>query len=699
MNNSQKYLSINGRLWRDGGMYLRNIVYIIAAAICFNIQASWARVCFLPAAEFGCGDVLDIEATCESQGGYDTEDLCSKGKKNSQICYPNNDCYYRKCQYNSKADCEKHVNINRYECLWETVGDTTCYYAVAKSCSEIDSEYKSSYDSDTEYVLDTITDANGNNCYKTRKKYCSEMGYSLTCNASMYEASNKMADGFDGACYNCILKPCDKIGDKTLKSSCFSYENPEPAGITGKDGPCFKCTKKSCSAMGYKLKCNDKTETPLDSGFSSELGKCYVCDLKNCSQISPIGTYQKSCGENYDDVPSSVTGKDGACVTCKKKTCEGRPTSCATGFDFINQYTDDNNVTCGDCVDCTDESDGRIPCQKQGFYTCRGDGRVPDETSETCMCGGVTWYKRCLVEETCFKDTVGYCYGTTDKEFAEEFTYVGERCTKVDGTVVYDYIGCYTGSAPKCKGVKSKVAGKVECLNGNIGIGTPILCGGKEFYDTCDVDPCIESNVAENGGYCFASIYDYSDDGYYYVKDKCTKRNKTVVKLYANCTRDKDCEGNRGPAYGKKICPDNKGSGDMVECGGKKYFDSCEETCKTDYASYNGCIGTGGSSMYQTNMVKCTKLDGTKLYYYAECASETKDCEGNDAPAKGLRICPYGTFLGGKTVECGGYTYAEHCLTECNYEENAESCQEKGQTFNPKCKDNKDVWWGECQKK
>ena len=315
------------------------------------------------------------------------------------------------------------------------------------------------------------------------------------------------------------------------------------------------------------------------------------------------------------------------------------------------------------------------------------------------MCGGVTWYKRCLVEETCFKDTVGYCYGTTDKEFAEEFTYVGERCTKVDGTVVYDYIGCYTGSAPKCKGVKSKVAGKVECLNGNIGIGTPILCGGKEFYDTCDVDPCIESNVAENGGYCFASIYDYSDDGYYYVKDKCTKRNKTVVKLYANCTRDKDCEGNRGPAYGKKICPDNKGSGDMVECGGKKYFDSCEETCKTDYASYNGCIGTGGSSMYQTNMVKCTKLDGTKLYYYAECASETKDCEGNDAPAKGLRICPYGTFLGGKTVECGGYTYAEHCLTECNYEENAESCQEKGQTFNPKCKDNKDVWWGECQNK
>ena len=92
---------------------IKRCLILLLTVLCLGASNVSARVCFLPDSDdCGQGEITNMTVTCESQGGYDTEDDCSKGKKTSQICYPNNDCYYRKCQYDSKADCEKHGLIS-----------------------------------------------------------------------------------------------------------------------------------------------------------------------------------------------------------------------------------------------------------------------------------------------------------------------------------------------------------------------------------------------------------------------------------------------------------------------------------------------------------------------------------------------------------------------------------------------------------
>ena len=92
---------------------------------------------------------------------------------------------------------------------------------------------------------------------------------------------------------------------------------------------------------------------------------------------------------------------------------------------------------------------------------------------------------------------------------------------------------------------------------------------------------------------------------------------------------------------------------------------------------------------------KCEKVDGTKVYYYAICNGV--DCNGNKGEAYGLKMCASGLHPSGTTKQCGGETYAERCLTECNYEDDAKSCADKGKNFVAKCHDENDKEWGECQ--
>ena len=278
-----------------------------------------------------------MTVTCESQGGYDEEDDCSSGKKISQICYPNNNCYYRKCQYDSKADCEKHVNINRYKCLSETVDDTTCYYAVAKSCSEIDAKYKSSYDPETEEVDDTIIDANGNKCYKTHKKPCDKLNTSYRVACPSLGGRNTGVTGSDGACLICYTC-ADKGYNETVK----------------KDTHCWKCNE--CELDSTKFQCNVRKNLAASEYMIDPVS--LKCRLKKCSDKGLNLKTAKDCDADHTfraKIPA-VRASDGLCGRCVLKTCKQRNLVAKADCDTTtNNFTENtsviaSNAPCGTCT-------------------------------------------------------------------------------------------------------------------------------------------------------------------------------------------------------------------------------------------------------------------------------------------------------------------------------------------------------------
>ena len=323
---------------------IKRCLILLLTVLCLGASNVSARVCFLPDSDdCGQGEITNMTVTCESQGGYDTEDKCSNGKKTSQICYPNNDCYYRKCQYDSKANCEKHVNINRYKCLSETVDDTTCYYAVAKSCSEIDSEYKSSYNPETEAVDDTIIDANGNKCYKTHKKRCWEINtrYQVACSSLGGQDTGRT--GSDGTCF-----------------LCYTCADKEYIEIVAKDSHCWKCDK---CPIGPTFKCEVRKDLATSEyKIVSSIGSRFdpnpqICLKKNCAD--KFLKTEKSCAsKNLAFIPSkpAVRASDGVCGTCTLKTCKQQDLVAKADCDTqTNTFTENKSVTASDapCGTCT----------------------------------------------------------------------------------------------------------------------------------------------------------------------------------------------------------------------------------------------------------------------------------------------------------------------------------------------------------
>ena len=165
-------------------------------------------------------------------------------------------------------------------------------------------------------------------------------------------------------------------------------------------------------------------------------------------------------------------------------------------------------------------------------------------------------------------ETLGYY--TDDVENCGHYIYCPfdtnyKRCTKASACDI-KCKGFYT-----CNGGGRTPIGDVECT-----------CGNVTYYKKCQVvETCDTEDKYENGGRCFADTQAGLDwmlrRGYYLVGEKCTKIDLTKVYKYASCTTDKDCEGNQGPAYGLKTCPEGAvGSGKTVECGNRTYYEECD---------------------------------------------------------------------------------------------------------------------------
>ncbi len=501
------------------------------------------------------------------------------------------------------------------------------------------------------------------------------------------------------------------------------------AGIVGNVFKLLALGNCSCS----KYPCNLDTATCATEGktFNSETCACEACPNENYTVENNkciCSLNAAKCAENKqifdsatctcEDCPNNQTfDEDGNfCRTCEGKQKEG---TCAVGENFIEWSKYEDGTACGDCVNCLDESTQNNPCVKEGIYkyTCQGGGRYPIGESD-CECGSVPYYTKCGVEETCFEESYinkqengGVCNGAY-VEGGSAFKYGGDypvryKCTRnTDAKKVYYGASCTVEK--DCDGNPGLAYGLDTCYS-SVGIGDPVICGGRKYYQSCD--SCIsDEEYQDNGGICKGSYVEdgaaFKYGGIYSVRYKCTSNGEKVY-YGAACNVEKDCDGKSGPAAGLINCFSDPGIGDPVVCGGREFYETCDP-CKVDtYLTIeeNGGICRNsheeGAAAFNVSGVypvryKCTReSNGKKVYYAADCDVE-KDCDGNPGLAYGLTKCESSEFGYGKVVQCGGYTYADTCLTECNYEKTEADCTAEGKSFVVKCVDNKNQSWGEC---
>ena len=260
-----------------------------------------ARVCFLPDST-DCGegdvDVPEVQITCATYGGYETEAACleARADKTAQICTLNSGCYYPKCAYDSERKC-KNENPDK-KCLSQDVDGVKCWYSQPKTCSE--QGYKNTpcaTDEDSGTVPSTL------------------------------EAS-------DGPCYKCTpKKECKYISNLYYgpKDTCPQYTDRKDAGVTGKDGVCSTCEPQACTTINaaYKNAANqntcgsDKVATKVTGTDSAADGPCYTCEDKpagstckykhakvTTSDIHGSTTFDpnsKSCKDLYNKIQSHIT--------------------------------------------------------------------------------------------------------------------------------------------------------------------------------------------------------------------------------------------------------------------------------------------------------------------------------------------------------------------------------------------------------
>ena len=162
---------------------------------------------------------------------------------------------------------------------------------------------------------------------------------------------------------------------------------------------------------------------------------------------------------------------------------------------------------------------------------------------------------------------------------------------------------------------------------------------------------------------------------------------------------DNNCQGQETP------CAEDMVQETCTDCLGKTYYDSCESedvcTKSADTEWEDSTIFTTGGE-YKVREY-CTDPDTNRtLYYHAACNHTKTDLSGNTAPCAGyFEGCETGLMASGKTCTCGGKTYYENCLKECNYEDTEESCRSQGLGFERKCYGSRDgktqIWYGECK--
>ena len=277
----------------------------------FYTSSATARVCFLPDST-DCGegdvDVPDVQITCATYGGYETEAACLEARTNktAQTCTLNSGCYYPKCAYDSERNC-KNDNPDK-KCLSQDVDGVKCWYSQPKTCSE--QGYKNTpcaTDEDSGTVPNTLEASDGP-CYKcTPKKECkyiSNLYYGPNDTCPQYtDRKDAGVTGKDGVCSTCEPQACTTINtaykNAANQNTCGS--NKEAKKVTGTDsaadGPCYTC--ENTDACTYEYARIDVNDTHA-SKFSEDLYRSFQNRTGNTKGASYYWKGPGSFEQNYD---------------------------------------------------------------------------------------------------------------------------------------------------------------------------------------------------------------------------------------------------------------------------------------------------------------------------------------------------------------------------------------------------------------
>ena len=411
----------------------------------FYTSSATARVCFLPDST-DCGegdvDVPEVQITCATYGGYETEAACLEARTNktAQTCTLNSGCYYPKCAYDSERKC-KNENPNK-NCLSQDVDGVKCWYSQLKTC--FDQGYKSACSSDENSTPVNIEAFDGP-CYKcTEKATCKQMkpgvyyGPNDTC-PKYTDRKDAGVSARDGKCSTCEPQACSAINtaykSEAKKDTCGSDKEAKKVEGTDSaaDGPCYTCQKKENTCpTGFKadVTCGEgftKFENPNHKG-------CYQCQCRNQGTIN--GKCTNCSAEGYTEEASNDWYCTEACPlnsqAFKPESCTWLGSSCPTGYSTEYQSQNDcgydqvfmrngssKGKTCGVCTYSNGCSSGwatNVPCDTaRGFTLIKNIPSQPGCYQCSCQNQGIINGKctSCDAEGyTYVKNTEGYiCSG------------------------------------------------------------------------------------------------------------------------------------------------------------------------------------------------------------------------------------------------------------------------------------------------
>ena len=458
----------------------------------------------------------------------------------------------------------------------------------------------------------------------------------------------------------------------------------------------YKYHSENCNG-NYVLagsSCNDDDRKKGDGKIKYTLCRCsssYPYSTSNCNGEYEVGgsscnddrgTFYTSCnprpcsdGGYYDS--SSQTNMKCSGVTYGGRTCYScyQPSCSEGGY----SSSDDSSMVCSS-----------TSYYGQTCYNCRSktcsDGGYSSSSISGQTCSGVTYEGM-----TCYSCTADPCAGLTDKQCSSGcdsyYSQCPSKCQSCKTCSPYaDETGCTNGDydcSDGCGGTRKccKVCdpedrtcscpGKVYCdPETKVGSGATCTAGGKTFYETCLVkETCNDDNIKNDKGTCYTNTGNIGT-GWYQTGTKCTKQDGSKIYTHYNCSFSRtDCYGNLPPCAGKKECPGDKGTGEC-SCGGKKYFETCADTCDDSGLRENGgyCPASSTTSCtsretcgYYMVKSKCTTSTGTSYVYVKDCNDTGKDCNGNTPPCAGYKECENGSIGSGGSCTCGGETFYKTC--------------------------------------
>ena len=458
----------------------------------------------------------------------------------------------------------------------------------------------------------------------------------------------------------------------------------------------YKYHSENCNG-NYVLagsSCNDDDRRKGDGKIKYTLCRCsssYPYSTSNCNGEYEVGgsscnddrgTFYSSCnprpcsdGGYYDS--SSQTNMKCSGVTYGGRTCYScyQPSCSEGGYNS----SDDSSMVCSS-----------TSYYGQTCYNCRSktcsDGGYSSSSISGQTCSGVTYEGM-----TCYSCTADPCAGLTDKQCdsgcASYYSQCPSKCQSCKTCSPYsNETGCTNGDydcSDGCGGTRKccKVCdpedrtcscpGKVYCdPETKVGSGATCTAGGKTFYETCLVkETCNNDYIKNDKGTCYTNTGSIGT-GWYQTGTKCTKQDGSKIYTHFNCSYSwTDCYGNLPPCAGKKECPGDKGTGEC-SCGGKKYFETCADTCDDSSLSENGgycladtttsCFGQETCGYYVVKS-KCTTSTGKSYVYIYDCNGTSKDCNGNTPRCAGYQECENGSIGSGGSCTCGGKTYYKTC--------------------------------------